>query len=82
MPFGRKNVGAIYQRLVNMMFKDLIRKIIEVYVDNMLVKSIMVRDQIKHLGQIFEILRRYQIKLNPLKCAFGVGSGKIPWLYG
>ena len=46
MSFGLKNVGATYQRLVNMMFKDLIDKIIKVYVNDMLVKSKMTRDHI------------------------------------
>ena len=49
MPFGLKNVGVTYQRLVNMMFKDLIGKTIEVYADNMLVNSKMAEDHIKHL---------------------------------
>ena len=74
MPFGLKNSSATYQRLLNMMFKDLIGKTIEVYVDNMLVKFRVTGDHIRHLGQMFDILRKYQMKLNPLKCAFGVGS--------
>ena len=45
--------------------------------DDMLVKSKVAEDQMKHLGQMFEILRKYHMKLNPLKCAFGVGSGKF-----
>ena len=49
----------------------------EVYVDDMLVKSKKAEDHIKHLGEMFEILRKYQMKLNPQKCAFGVGSGKF-----
>ena len=63
MSFGLKNARATYQRLVNTMFKDLIGKSREVYVDDMLVK--------------FNILQKYQMKLNPLKCAFGVASGKF-----
>ena len=77
MSFGLKNAGAAYERLVNVMFKDLIRKIMEVYVDDMLVKSRATRDYIDHLGQMFSILRKYQMKLNPLKCAFGVRLGKF-----
>ena len=60
-----------------MMFKDLIGKMMEVYVDDMLVKFRMARDHVEHLGQLFEILRKYQMKLNPLKYAFGVSSGKF-----
>ena len=50
MPFGLINIGATYQRLVNMMFKYLIGKTIEVYIDDMLVKSKVAEDHIKHLG--------------------------------
>ena len=60
-----------------MMFKDLIGKMMEVYVDDMLVKSKVAEDHIKHLRQMFDILRKYQMKLNPLKCAFGVVSEKF-----
>ena len=70
MSFGLK-------RLVNMMFKNLIGKTMEVYVDDMLVKSKVAEDHVKHIEHMFDILRWYQMKLNPLKCAFGVGSGKF-----
>ena len=60
-----------------MMFKDLIGKTMEVYMDDMLVKPRMVGDHVENLGEMFKILRKYQMKLNPLKCAFGVGSGKF-----
>ena len=59
------------------MFKDLIGKTMEVYVDDMLVKSMVVIDHVDHLGKMFSILMKYQMKLNPLKYAFGVGSGKF-----
>ena len=59
------------------MFKDLIGKTMEVYMGDMLVKSRMAKDNTEHLGQMFEMLRKYQMKLNPLKCAFGVSSGKF-----
>ena len=77
IPVGLKNAGATYQRPVNMMFKDLIGRSIEVYVDDMLVKSKMVGDHAEHLKQMFNILQKDQMKLNPLKCAFGVRSGKF-----
>ena len=77
MSFCLKNAGVTYQRLVNMMFKDLIRKMMEVCVEDMLVKSKVAEDHIKHLGQMFDILRKYQMKLNPLKCACGVVSEKF-----
>ena len=56
-----------------MMFKDLVGKTMEVYVEDMLVKSRMVRDHVEHLRQMFNILKKYQMKLNPLKCTFRVG---------
>ena len=77
MPFGLKNAGMTYQRLVNMMFKDMIGNTMEVYVEDMLVKSRMVGDHIEHLRQMFNVLLKYQMKLDLLKCAFGVRSGKF-----
>lgn len=64
MPFGLKKVGATYQRLVNKMFEKYIGKKIEVYIDDMLVKSLNERDHLKHLQQTFHILRKYNMKLN------------------
>ena len=77
MPFSLKNARVTYKTLINEMFKDLIGKSMEIYMDNMLDKSKMVGDHIKHLNQMFNILQKYQMKLNPLKCAFGVRSGKF-----
>lgn len=77
MPFGLKNAGATYQRLVIKMFRDKIKKYMEVHVDNMLVKSKKDVDHIADLGKIFEILKYYKMKLNVNKCTFGVSSGKF-----
>ena len=77
MPFGQKNAGATYQRLVNKIFEEQIGKSIEVYIDDMLVKSLRAEDHLTHLQETFEILRKYNMKLNPEKYAFGVGSGKF-----
>ena len=77
MPFGLKNVGATFQRLVNKMFSKQIGRNMEVYVDNMLVKS---REELAHLDDLketFTILKQYQMKLIPAKCVFGVASGKF-----
>ena len=49
----------------------------EVYVDDMLVKSKKAKDYLGHLDEMFRILHRYHMKLNPLKCSFGVSSGKF-----
>ncbi|XP_022851528.1 uncharacterized protein LOC111373252 [Olea europaea var. sylvestris] len=77
MPFVLKNAGATYQRLINKVFADLIGKTIEAYVDDMVVKSKQVDDHITDLEEMFSTLRKYNMKLNPTKCAFGVASGKF-----
>ncbi|KAL0433348.1 UNVERIFIED_CONTAM: Polyprotein P3 [Sesamum latifolium] len=76
MPFGLKNAGATYQRLVNRMFKDKIGTTMEVYVDDMLVRS-RERNHLGDLKRAFEIMRSYGMKLNPGKCTFGVRGGKF-----
>ncbi|CAA0842106.1 Unknown protein, partial [Striga hermonthica] len=77
MPFGLKNAGATYQRLVNKTFANLIGHTMEVYVDDMFVKSVHTSDHITHLQDMFNILRSYSMVLNPKKCTFGVESGKF-----
>ena len=77
MPFGLKNAGATYQRLVNRMFQKQIGTTMEVYIDDMLVKSTTAELHIAHLSEAFQILRNYNMKLNPAKCAFGVSVGKF-----
>jgi hypothetical protein len=77
MPFGLKNTGATYQRLVNKMFQAQIGRNMEVYVDDMLVKSAESITHIDDLHEAFGILKQYGMKLNPAKCAFGVSSGKF-----
>ena len=77
MPFGLKNAGATYQRLVNKMFQKRIGVSIEVYIDDMLVKSVKVELHIAHLVESFQVLKNYNIKLNPAKCAFGVSAEKF-----
>ena len=75
MPFGLKNAGATYQRLVNRMFHKQIGTTMEVYIDDMLVKSIIAELHIAHLSEAFQILGEYNMKLNLAKCAFGVSAG-------
>ena len=77
MPFGLKNTGATYQRLVNQMFKKQIGRNVEVYVDDMLVKSKKEEDHLDDLKETINTLRQYSMKLNPSKCAFRVSSGKF-----
>ncbi|XP_056853285.1 uncharacterized protein LOC130502505 [Raphanus sativus] len=78
MPFGLKNAGATYQRLVNRMFADQLGKTMEVYIDDMLVKSLRADDHLAHLKECFAILNKYGMKLNPAKCTFGVSSEANP----
>ena len=77
MPFGLKNAGATYQRLVNNMFQKQIGTSMEVYIDDMLVKLIKVELHIAHLAESFQILKNYNMKLNLTKCAFRVSVGKF-----
>ncbi|KAL0406126.1 UNVERIFIED_CONTAM: Retrovirus-related Pol polyprotein from transposon.6 [Sesamum latifolium] len=77
MPFGLKNAGATYQRLVDKIFRPQIGRNIEVYVDDILVKSKKVKDHIADLEETFAVLRKYRLKLNPAKCAFGVQGGRF-----
>ena len=77
MPFGLKNAGATYQRLVNKIFKDQIGHNMEVYVNDMLVKSVQTSDHVQDLEKTFRTLRRYWMRLNPTKCTFGVTSKKF-----
>ena len=77
MPFGLKNAGATYQRLVNRMFQKQIGATMEVYIDDMLVKSTTAGLHITHLSEAFQILRNYNMKLNPAKCASCVSADKF-----
>ena len=73
MPFGLKNAGSTYQRMITKMFESQMGKTIEVYIDDMVVKSKIVFEYIGDLTNIFEILRGHKLRLNAFKCSFGVG---------
>ncbi|WJX45412.1 hypothetical protein P8452_32294 [Trifolium repens] len=77
MPFGLKNAGATYQRAMTTLFHDMMHKEIEVYVDDMIAKSDTEEEHVEHLLKLFQRLRKYQLRLNPNKCTFGVRSGKL-----
>ena len=77
MPFRLKNAVATYQRMMTRMFEPQLGKNIEVHIDDMVVKSKVVTEHAKDLGNIFEILRKYKLRLNASKCFFGVGLGKF-----
>nr|CAN82630.1 hypothetical protein VITISV_028132 [Vitis vinifera] len=77
MSFGLKNAGATYQRLMTKIFKPLISHTVEVYIDDIVVKSKTREEHVLHLQEVFHLLRKYDMKLNPSKCAFGVSVGKF-----
>ncbi|GAU40633.1 hypothetical protein TSUD_190100 [Trifolium subterraneum] len=77
MPFGLTNAGATYQRGMTTLFHDMMHKEIEVYVDDMIVKSGTEEEHVEYLLKMFQRLRKYQLRLNPNKCTFGVRSGKL-----
>ena len=77
MPFGLKNAGSTYQRMMTRMFEPQLGKSIEAYIDDMVVKSKVASKHVRDLRDIFEILRRHKLRLNASKCSFGVGSGKF-----
>ena len=77
MPFGLKNAGATYQRLMTKIFKPLIGRSVEVYIDDIVVKIKTREEHVLHLQEVFHLLRKYGMKLNPSKCAFGVSAGKF-----
>ena len=77
IPFGLKNAGATYQRLMNKMFTHHLGRNVQVYVDDMLVKSVRENDHLCNLQETFNTLRSYNMKLNPSKCVFGVTAGKF-----
>ncbi|GJX27943.1 reverse transcriptase domain-containing protein [Tanacetum coccineum] len=77
MPFGLKNAGATYQRLVDSAFKEQIGVNLEAYVDDMVIKSRTEQHIIKDIEQTFSTLRRINMKLNQKKCLFGMEEGKF-----
>nr|KYP48897.1 Retrovirus-related Pol polyprotein from transposon opus [Cajanus cajan] len=73
----RLNAGATYQRLMNKIFKGQIGKNMEVYVDDMVVKSNNLNHHITDLIEVFHQVRHYDMRLNPEKCVFGIAGGKF-----
>jgi len=72
MPFGLKNAGATYQRLMDKVFSHLTGHCVEIYVDDMVVKSPSHYQHAEDLAVVFSALRQYNLRLNPDKCVFGV----------
>jgi hypothetical protein len=77
MTFGLKNAGATYQRVMNYIYHDLIGKLVEIYIDDVVVKSTSTGGHLEDLCQVFEWTRRFGLKMNPKKCTFGVSAGQF-----
>ena len=77
MPFGLKNAGATYQRAATTLFHDMMHRDVEVYVNDMIVKSRNRANHLAVLQRFFDRIRQFRLRLNPKKCTFGVTSGKL-----
>ena len=77
MPFGLKNAGATYQRVATTLFHDMMHRYVEVYVDDMIVKSQDKADHLVALQRFIKRIRQFRLRLNPKKCTFEVTSGKL-----
>jgi hypothetical protein len=77
MPFGLKNMGATYQRCMQVCLKEQIGRNIEVYVDDIVIKTVKADSLLDDLRETFANLDHYNIKLNPKKCSFGVPTGQL-----
>nr|GEW16196.1 hypothetical protein [Tanacetum cinerariifolium] len=75
MPFGLKNAGATYQRLMDKAFESQVGRNIEVYVDDLVVKSHTQAEVVRDIEEMFRTLCKINMKLNPKKCLFGLGEG-------
>jgi hypothetical protein len=77
MPFSLRNAGATYQRCMQHVLGDHIRRIVEAYVDDIVVKTRKANDLVNDLSITFDCLRANVVKLNPEKCVFGVPRGML-----
>jgi hypothetical protein len=77
MMFGLKNAGATYQRAMNLIFHNLLGLILEIYIDDTVVKSANFENHLADLQLAFERMRKYSLKMNSLKCTFGVSAGQF-----
>ena len=77
IPFGLKNARFTYQQMMTRMSEPQLGKNIEIYIDDMVVKSKVKSEHVNDLGSIFEVLRKHKLNLNASKCSFGVSSGKF-----
>jgi hypothetical protein len=79
MPFGLKNAGATYQRMIQNCLRSQIGRNIQVYIDDVVITTREEQSLITDLAETFDNLSRYKLKLNPTKCFFGVSAGQLLW---
>ena len=77
MPFGLKNVGAMYQRLMDKVLAPMLGRNVQAYVDDMVVTSLEKSKHVSDLEELFTTIAKFRLKLNPEKCIFGVEAGKF-----
>jgi hypothetical protein len=77
MTFGLKNAGATYQQAMNYIFHELIGKIVEIYIDDVVIKSLSHDTHLEDVKRTLECARKHGLKMNPNKCAFGVSAGEF-----
>jgi hypothetical protein len=77
MTFSLKNAGATNQRAMNLIFHELLGNTVEVYIDDIIVKSAEFSSYVADLRKALDKMRQYGLKMNPRKCAFGVSDGKF-----
>jgi hypothetical protein len=77
MPFGLKNAGATYQRMMQNCLRSQIGRNIQVYIDDVVITTRKEESLISDLQETFDNLNRYKIKLNPTKCSFGISAGQL-----
>jgi hypothetical protein len=77
MTFELKNAGATYQRAMNYIFHELIGKIVEIYIDDVVIKSLNHDSHLEDVKRTLECTRKHGLKMNPSKCAFGVSTGEF-----
>jgi hypothetical protein len=77
MTFGLKNAGAMYQRTMNLIFHDLLRVLMEVYIDDVVAKLVGFKEHMTDLKLSLEKMKKYGLLMNPLKCTFRVTSGRL-----
>ena len=77
MTFGLKNAGATYQRAMNYIFHKLIGRIVEIYIDDVMVKSKGYKEHLADLWETLECTRKHGLRMNPNKCAFRASAGQF-----